>query len=146
MIKKIRRRHLQVWTILAFLLPIGIVTAWIAIPVRPINSLLQPQQAVQLPKLIQSVKRDNYTMNIRCTENNNSCQLEYINRAPLTVPSLLIYILKPGATTIDEHQLLGRIESEGSYYFPLPEITGTTSTGFILYDFIHREIVDTVKF
>lgn len=146
MIKKLRKRHLQIWYALAFLLPFCIVVAWMAIPKKPLNTLLQPGFSSSIPKLAQSIEKENYTINIRCTENKDNCQLEYINRDALTIPSLLIYIMKPGAQTIDEHDLLGRIESRGSYYFPLPAAGGNEATGFILYDFIHQNIIDTIVF
>lgn len=146
MIKILRKRHLQIWYAFAFLLPLFIVVAWMAIPQKPVNNLLQPAFSSSLPKLIQSVKKDNYILNVRCSENEGNCQLEYIHRHPLTIPSLLIYIMKPGAQTVDEHVLLGRIESSGSHYFPLPAAGGNEATGFILYDFIHQQIIDTILF
>jgi hypothetical protein len=146
MIKTLRRRHLQIWYLLAFLLPLCVVVAWMAVPEKPVNTLLQPSLSASILKLAQSIEKKNYTINIRCTENRDNCQLEYINRHALTIPSLLIYIMKPGAQTIDEHDLLGRIESRGSYYFPLPAAGGNEATGFILYDFIHQRIIDTIVF
>lgn len=146
MIKTLRKRHLQIWHTLAFLLPLGVVVAWMTLPEKPVNALLQPGLSPSMSKLVQSVEKENYTMNIRCTENRDNCQLEYINRHALTIPSLLIYIMKPGAQTIDEHDLLGRIESRGSYYYPLPAAGRVEATGFILYDFIHQSIIDTIVF
>lgn len=139
MIKQLRKRHLQIWLVLALILPIGIVVAWTFIPVQPTHHLLQPQQPTILPKLIQSIQKGNYTINIRCTGNDSAYQVEFINRIPLTAPSLLIYSIREGAKTIDEHQLLGRIESRGHYYFPLPEVTRNQTSGFILYDFIRQK-------
>lgn len=146
MIKKLRKRHLQIWYAFAFLLPLCIVVAWMAIPEKPVDSLLQPGRSSSMSKLVQSIEKENYTLNIRCSENEGNCQLEYINRHPLTIPSLLVYIMKPGAQIIDEHVLLGRIESRASYHFPLPAASGNDATGFILYDFIHKRIIDTIVF
>ena len=146
MIKTLRKRHLRIWYALTFLLPLCIVVARMSLPGKPVHTFLQPGLSLSMPKLIKSVEKENYTINIRCTENRDNCQLEYINRHALTIPSLLIYIMKPGAQTIDEHDLLGRIESKGSYYFLLSAEGGNEATGFILYDFIHENIIDTILF
>ena len=146
MIKPLRKRHQQIWYALSVLLPGCIIMAWVAIPAKPINTLTQPTFSEALPKLIRSVKKEKYTMNLRCAENGANCQLEYINEQPLTIPSLLIYMMKPGAEKIDGHKLLGRIESRGSYHFVLPGASGNEATGFILYDFIHEQVLDTINF
>lgn len=145
MIKPLRKRHQQIWYALSVLLPVCIIMAWVVIPAKPINTLTQPTFSKALPKLIRSVKKEKYTLNLRCTENGWNCQLEYINEQPLTIPSLLIYMMEPGAQTIDGHQLLGRIESRGSYHFRLREASFNGATGFILYDFIHHQVIDTIK-
>ena len=146
MIKSLRKRHLQTWYALAVLLPIGIALAWVSFPAKPIETSTQPAFSNALPTLEKSVKTKQYTANLRCSEDGQNCQLEYINAKPLVIPSLLIYIMKPGAQSVDEHELLGRIESSGRYYFALPQASGDEEAGFILYDFIHGQVVDTIKF
>lgn len=145
MIKALRKRHLQAWLILSAALPIGIIMAWISIPGTPVNLSTLPPNSTTFPKLMKSIRHAGYTMHLRCSETGENCQLEYIGSQPLTVPSLLIYRMKPGAQTIDEHELLGRIESRGSYAFALPQAEGNEATGFILYDFIHGKVIDTIK-
>lgn len=144
MIRQLRKRHLQIWSVFALLIPAGIIIAWIAVPKKPLTNLFEPQETQLLPKIIRTKNTDHYTVNIRYAENFRNCQLEYINRSALNVPSLLIYIMKPEAQRIDEHQLLGRIESKGSHRFSLPADSGSKATGFILYDIIHRNILDTI--
>ena len=41
MIRSLRKRHLQVWIFLAVLLPVGIIVAWIAVPKKVTQELLQ---------------------------------------------------------------------------------------------------------
>jgi hypothetical protein len=41
MIKSLRKRHLQIWILWAVLLPLGIVTAWMAVPKKVTQQLLQ---------------------------------------------------------------------------------------------------------
>jgi hypothetical protein len=51
MIKTLRKRHLQIWTLLAVLIPVGIIVAWLAVPPKATDKLLQPA-AIDLPALI----------------------------------------------------------------------------------------------
>jgi hypothetical protein len=42
MVKSLRKRHLQIWILFAILLPAGIVIAWMAVPGKVTQELLQP--------------------------------------------------------------------------------------------------------
>jgi hypothetical protein len=39
---KLRKRHLQLWILLAVLIPVGIIAAWMAVPKKATQELLQP--------------------------------------------------------------------------------------------------------
>ena len=147
MMKPLRKRHLQIWTAWAVLLPVGIIMAWISVPQSPNNAVLQPAADSKiLSQLIQSIQKETYTVNIRCSEKDSICQVEYINRLPLNVPSALLYEIKPGSKSVSQNNLLGRIEAKGTYYFSLPYAAKNNKPDFLLYDFIHRQIIDTIKF
>jgi hypothetical protein len=42
MIKPLRKRHLQIWALWAVLIPVGIIAAWMAVPKKVEQELLQP--------------------------------------------------------------------------------------------------------
>lgn len=42
MIKILRKRHLQIWILWAVLLPVAIIAAWLAVPKKAEQELLQP--------------------------------------------------------------------------------------------------------
>jgi len=42
MIKQLRKRHLQIWILWAVLLPVGIIIAWMSVPKKVTQELLQP--------------------------------------------------------------------------------------------------------
>jgi hypothetical protein len=42
MIKPLRKRHLQIWILWAVLIPIGVIVAWMAVPKKVTQELLQP--------------------------------------------------------------------------------------------------------
>ncbi|MEP7377841.1 MAG: hypothetical protein ABI675_30860 [Chitinophagaceae bacterium] len=155
MIKPLRKRHLQIWIALAFLLPAGTVLSWLVIPNPVPVKLLNPVATELLPVI--KYKKDNaqYCINIRTNKENSEWQLEWKNRLSLAVPSAVIYRTSPspslgGASrsfTPGGSQLIGRIEARGDYNFTLPpDSSGHDQLRFVLYDFIHQQIIDSINF
>ena len=167
--KPLRKRHLQIWSALALLLPVGIVFAWLAIPNHSPFKLLQTQSNELLPVLKHSRDKKQYCINIRTNKENTEWQLEWKNKMALTVPSAVVYKASPefhpqpspapsagsvvseGGTLepflINDAELIGRIEAEGSYVFPLKNVNlENVPLQFVLYDFIHQQIIDTINF
>lgn len=157
MVKNLRKRHLQVWTVWAILLPFLLIASIAVIPAWPTGKLLQPAAPVALPTLISSIDREAYTINLR-KSNDSTFQLEWINKNVLTVPTATIYIIHPPypgksqsgrATELEESELVGRIESRGIYRFPFHYPAEDVNKGYlhlILFDFIHEKIIDTINF
>ncbi len=144
MIKQLRRRHLQVWYALLFLIPAGIISATMVRPAPAATRLLQPLPDKALPAIIKTISRENYTMSLR---GNSSVpqQVEWINKTALTTPTTVLYKVFPGKIGIEGADLIGRIESKGTYYFLLrPD--STDNYNFLLYDFIHHQIIDSINF
>ncbi|MGE5107791.1 MAG: hypothetical protein ACM3H8_09620 [Sphingobacteriales bacterium] len=140
MMKPLRKRHLQIWTAWAVLLPVIIIAGYMAVPKKITGELLQKDTSSALPVVINSVSRNNYVVSLRTKNDKSQIQLEWINTAISSIPSTLIYReAKP------ENELLGRIEAKGTYYFPL-KIDSTGNYNFILYDIIHKQVIDSIKF
>jgi hypothetical protein len=148
MIKPLRKRHLQIWMTLAFLLPIGIIAAWLAVPKPVTDRLFQPSTGIALPKITRTIKKDGFTINLRETEDRSAIQLEWINQTALTSPSALIYELRSAEDEVKEGTaaLIGRIDNRGTYYFPLNADSGKKDYHFALYDIIHHHIIDRINF
>ena len=140
MIKPLRKRHLQIWIIWAVLIPFGIIIAWMAVPEKPIQELLQEPVNKMLPVLVKSVERPNYRVNLKANEDKTQYQIEWINKEGSTMPSSLIYkISQP------ENELVGRVESSGVYHFTLAMDSANTYD-FILYDITKQQMIDSLKF
>lgn len=153
--KPLRKRHLQIWSALALLLPVGIVFAWLAIPNPSPVKLLQSQPNELLPVLKHTRDKKQYCITIRTNKENTEWQLEWKNNLALTVPSAVVYKaslnLSEGETLvpfmITDAELIGRIEAEGNYVFPLKNANlENIPLQFVLYDFIHQQIIDTINF
>ncbi len=144
MIKQLRKRHFQIWSAMLILIPGGIISATLVIPKPATNALLQPPQTESLPTLIKTVDKENYTMNLR-GNSQIPVQVEWINKKALTVPTAVIYKRVLGKKEIENNDLIGRIESGGTYHFDL-KTDSTNNYRFILYDFIHQQIIDSINF
>ena len=155
MIKPLRKRHLQIWTAIAILLPLGIIFSWLVIP-NPVPVKILQAPTVELLPVIHS-KKDTiqYCINIRTNKEKTSWQLEWKNKLALMVPSAVIYKASPnpseggtfGSFKPNSSQLIGRIEATGDYVFPLPiDSTIQEQLQFVLYDFIHEKVIDTINF
>ena len=153
MIKPLRKRHLQIWSTLLVLIPTGIVISWLSIKKPAHNNVLQPASEQVFPKIILSAEKENYTVRLRRNE-SGAQQLEWINKDVLAVPSAVIYEVSPNPSEgrayrkffPKEAELIGRIEAKGSYHFPLRKDSINEKPKFILYDFIHEQIIDSINF
>jgi hypothetical protein len=142
MIRPLRKRHLQIWSALAVLLPAGIVCAIIARPSPIMGNLLQPTVTEPLPVVIKTAERKDYTLRLR-GNGQTATQLEWINKNTLTFPTAVIY--KTAGTFSPEHDdLIGRIEARGTYRFELKPEPGS-KYHFIVYDFIHQQKIDSIN-
>lgn len=138
--KPLRRRHLQVWALLAVLIPAGIISGYFAVPKEETNKLLQEDSTAALPVVVNKIERKDYSVYLRSSADKMNLQLQWINTKASTVPSSLIY-----KTGTGEKELIGRVEGQGRFYFPLMA-DSTNSYQFILYDIIHQQTIDTIKF
>ncbi len=148
MIKPLRKKHLQIWISLAILLAAGIVTAWLAVPKQPAQKLLQPETFAPLPVVLKQSDKQYYTVAIRSNTAGSQLQLEWINKTALPYPTATIYA---GSTTkdLEKAKLIGRVEARGNWYFALDTTFNANpayTDHFILYDFIHQQVIDTINF
>lgn len=147
MMKPLRKRHLQVWTAWALLIPLAIIFAWLVIPGQEPVKLLQSTPAEVHPVIIAQKTTESYSVRIRTSESRTIWQLEWINKKPLEYPSAVIYKVNQPGEPVMSNELVGRIEARGNYVFPLSlKRDNGKPLHFILYDFIHEKIIDSIQF
>jgi hypothetical protein len=146
MIKPLRKRHLQIWATLAVLLPIGILSAWLVVPKPVREHLLQPASAQALPLLLKNIDKINYSAILRSNADTSVLQLEWINKKPLVVPSALIYQVSDGLKNMQDANIVGRIDVQGTYLFPLKKDPANKNIQFVLYDIVHHKIIYLINF
>jgi L-2-hydroxyglutarate oxidase LhgO len=139
MMKPLRKRHLQIWVALAILLPVGIISGYRVVPLRVIGKLLQDDKSIALPAEVKKVTRKDYSACLRSSDDKKLYQLQWNVIDASTVPSSLIYQMNGS-----ENELIGRVAAKGSYYFSLS--ADSRSYNFVLYDIIHQQAIDTIKF
>ena len=149
MIKPLRKLHLQIWTLWSVLIPIGIISAVLVRPEFPKERhLLQPEAIAALPVVIKSLNKDEYTINIRSNSDTSQLQLEWINKKTLTYPTAMIYQTAAETKSIHGAALIGRIEARGLYHFnlkPKAQQVDSLTFHFLVYDFIHNQIINTIN-
>jgi hypothetical protein len=144
MIKQLRKRHLQIWTAWAVLLPVGIIAAYTSVKKPVAEKLLQPNSANALAIELKKMDKENYSVALRSSADTSQLQLEWVNKNMLTVPTATIYQVAAG-NDIATGKLIGRIEARGTYYFPVDTGFLKNINRLIVYDFIHQQIIDTIK-
>ncbi len=146
--KTLRKKHLHIWILLAVLIPAGIISGYMAVPKQVFNNLLQQYKAEALPVIVNKLQLENYSVYLRSSVDKKNYQLQWNNLKASTHPSSLIYKAYPNPNkggALEPADLIGRIETAGSYFFSLKE-DSTYSYNFILYDIIHQQTIDTIKF
>jgi len=140
MIKPLRKKHLQIWGLLAVLIPAGIISAYMVVPKEVLNKLIAENKTAALPVEIKKLERKNYTACLRSSADRKSYQLQINIISESTTPSSLIYQLNK-----NDKELIGRSATKGSYCFSL-KVDSTGSYNFLLYDIIHQQNIDTLNF
>jgi hypothetical protein len=147
MTKGLRKKHFQVWVALALLLPAGILIAWLAIPDRPPVKLLKEENEIILPVVLYTAGTKNFQAIIRTDQDRKNWQLEWQNKTVLAAPSAVIYKSTANAFDPATARLVGRIETKGRYFFPVDSIAaGEQHFQLVVYDFIHGQTLDSIKF
>jgi len=146
MVKSLRKRHLQIWSMMLVLVPVSIISARLATPVPAKDTLRQPAETPAYTTVVKTIEKENYSIRLR-KDNDSSFQLEWVNKTVLTVPTATIYKVAAGSTDIKAGLLIGRIEARGVYRFPLDKsFQATGACDLLLYDFIHQQVIDTIHF
>jgi hypothetical protein len=138
--KPLRKRHLHIWALFAFLIPFGIIGGYIAVPKQVLVELLQKDNTTALSLVNNTIEKKDYSVYLRSDAAKKNYQLQWVNKRESTFPSSLIYKISNGG-----NELIGRVASTGSYFFPV-KADSTNTYSFILYDIIHSQIIDTIKF
>jgi hypothetical protein len=74
--KPLRKRHLQAWTLLAILIPAGIISGYMAVPKNVFNKLLQEDKTAALPVVINKIEKKNYSVYLRSSADKKNYQLQ----------------------------------------------------------------------
>ena len=145
MIKALRRRHLQIWTVLGPVLGLAITAGVLARKPAPTISTESPYMAKSFPVLFAEQKLETATVQLR-GEGVAVTQLIWINEKPLQTASAAIYETDSAHGGVDNGTYLGAVNGAGWYGFQLKKQNAAVHRYFIVYDFIHRKIVGHIRF
>jgi hypothetical protein len=155
MIKSLRKRHLQIWILWAVLIPVGIIVAWMSVPKKVTQELLQEPKTNKGVVVIANGDLNDYSFRILTDSlpKSSTMYLEFTQKKELKIPSLLIYqVVTPDEKDLDKQLLLGRIGSKGLQLFALdPKFTNWNvrkwngyKAKFLLYDFVSKNVTDSI--
>lgn len=134
MIRSLRKTHLTIWIMLAFLLPIGFVGAYMVIP--------QATPFVDHSNLVSGEAQ--FTLK-RIDRANGDAQLEITIIRPLTTPSTLVYLASQSSTDIKTATLIGSLGPRGKYKLNLPSPLPVEPV-VLFYDAINKNIYHQIAF
>ena|SRR5688572_5011778 len=154
MIKPLRKIHLQVWGLLAVLIPVGIIIAWMAVPKKvtqdlnwAINSMpTLPGQTITVDQIISSIEHENYHINIRGDSSETLLLLQFETKKDMVSPSLLLYhVIDSTTNDINKQELIGRIRGNRPHFFSFKR-NSNSYYKYILYDIIKKQAIDSLIF
>ena len=148
MIKTLRKRHLQIWALWALLIPVGIVVAWMAVPEKVTQELLQKENTEILPVALGTeAKKGKYYSLLLRNKQGSKYQLYWkpyngsnYGHNIYSHKSFLIYLVRNS-----EQELIGRVGEYRPYYFDLPNDSSDTYV-FVIYDPFNKKTIDSLKF
>lgn len=145
MIRQQRAAHKWVWTLFIFLLPTGILLGWLVVPSEKPVQFLQHKSIELMPEVLKSYQVPAFSVSIRTDSARDKFQLYWCNLKELNVPTAVIYVTSKDSFEITQSKYVGRIETRGSYLFPLDSTINFKNSRLILYDFIHEKIIEQIN-
>jgi hypothetical protein len=146
MIASLRKRHLFIWSFLAFLLPIALAAAYMGIPARISDQAFDPELPAALPLQLASHQESNLKLFLRADKQTGRQQLEIIVLEPLVSASTLVYVSENALENdLPSKNLIGILGSRGKYRLDIPrEIQLRKSVHITLYDAIRSKTIQTI--
>lgn len=128
-------RHWKIWSTLAVIIPLGIITA-----TRNLNIHIHPfeEQAPYRKATIPGAAFENERLILTKNKLEKTTLLTIVMKEPLKHPSTTVY----GINKEQSRQLLGQISSTGTYQFESEEDWNIV----LLYDEIKKLEIDKIKF
>src|SRR5687767_703801 len=126
MIKPLRKIHVQVWALLAVMIPIGILVSWMAAPKTvtqdldwAINSMpTLPGPTISVDRTFSSIENENYKLSIRGDSLETFPLLQFETKNDMVTPSLLLFhVIDSTTNDIDKQELIGRIRGNRPHFF-----------------------------
>ena len=140
MILPLRNRHRSIWILLAVVLPIAFVGAYLIIPERPEGRILLNNQRVANPGAV--ITNQTITANLIGSP-DQGLTLEVRLPQPLKSSFVTAYISSDDQEWPGNALLLGTLQGIGTYQFEIKE--EEIRTRLILYDEIKQELIKSIE-
>ena len=143
MILPLQKRHRLVWSVLAILLPIGFISAYMAIQEVPVN-MTEEEKLYSAEKPF-GEREDEF---FKITEEESTFEGSIINiliieiKKPINQAATVIYISE--TDQIDNQKAIGQLDKTGTYIFMLQDPL-QTNDNILFYNPIHKEVFHILK-
>lgn len=142
MILPLQKRHRLVWSVLAILLPVGFISAYMAIQEIPVNSVEYEIFTNEKPF---SEREDEF---FKITEDEIILEDSIINlltikiKKPINQAAAVIYISE--TDQVDNQKSIGQLNKVGTYMFTLEDPL-QTNDNLLFYNPIHKKVFHILK-
>ena len=142
MILPLQKRHRLIWTVLAIVLPIGFVSAYLAIQETPVN---KATEEIQVFGEVSSQLSDDYFNIIeRKDERTDSTIYHLIVEVlqPIRQSSSVLYISE--TEKVEDGRAIGLVNQQGKYVFNLQDAMQTNDK-ILFYNSIDKKVFHTLQ-
>lgn len=137
MILPLQKRHRLIWTVLAIVLPIGFVSAYLAIQETPTN---KATEEIQVIGPITNQLYDDYFNIIERTDEQEDTTIYHLIvevLQPIRQSSSVLYISE--TENVEDGRAIGLVSQKGKYVFELQDPMQTNDK-ILFYNSINKEV------
>ena len=142
MIAALRNNHFRIWIIVAIVIPVAFIYAFMNVPEKRISDFSRDLIG-QMPELIKEIENDDLKVNVRGNR-NNQYQLEILLKRPVPVPSGVFHLVN-NKRSISDQTLLGNVNSQGLYRFPIQSNPLQSDSRLLIVDYLTKSIILEIK-
>ena len=142
MIASLRNNHFRIWIILAIVIPVAFIYAFMNVPERRISHFSR-ELIGQMPELIKEIENDDLKVTVRGNQNSQH-QLEVLLKRPVPVPSGVFHLVNNNEA-ISNQSFLGNVNSQGLYRFPIQSNPFQSDFRLLVVDYLTKSIILEIR-
>ena len=142
MILPLQKRHRLIWTVLAIVLPIGFVSAYLAVQETPVNKVTKE---IEVIGVISNQLSDEHFNVIEKTDGKTDSSIYHLIvevLQPIRQSSSVLYVSE--TDKIEDGRAIGLVNQQGEYVFNLQDPMQTNDK-LLFYNPINKKVFHTLQ-